>query len=381
MNSATSITLVVVLGVGLFCTAVQCAAEPYESLSGRKAMALASDPVLDAEGVSHGQPSDVTAAMAALTACAQRRAQLGVTNPCEVVRLNGERIQTGAQIRERLPRENHPLFLWQVNGKKEATVYLAGSVHALKATLYPLPPPFEAAFQRSDTLVVEVDTVSSELEGLQRSMLEYTLLPTGATLDEVIAPATLRALNRYLAEQTIPPASVAMLKPVMIATQLSVMRLMALGYLPDQGLEHHFINRRGDRAVIELETIDQQLEVLTSPAMALQEELLLDTLLQMPEMEATVAALIVAWLAGDDIELRRLFDEQTGQSAAYQAFMEQLLGKRNRAMANRIGGFLDGQQTYFVLVGAAHLTGSDGIVALLEAQGYRVRRIGSEETL
>jgi hypothetical protein len=61
--------------------------------------------------------------------------------------------------------------------------------------------------------------------------------------------------------------------------------------------------------------------------------------------------------------------------------MEQLLGKRNRAMANRIGGFLDGQQTYFVLVGAAHLTGSDGIVALLEAQGYRVRRIGSDETL
>jgi uncharacterized protein YbaP (TraB family) len=172
-----------------------------------------------------------------------------------------------------------------------------------------------------------------------------------------------------------------MLKPVMIATQLSVMRLMALGYLPDQGLEHHFISRRGDRAIIELETIDQQLEVLTSPAMALQEELLLDTLLQMPEMEATVAALMVAWLAGDDIELRRLFDEQSGQSAAYQAFMEQLLGKRNRAMANRIEGLLDGQQTYFVLVGAAHLTGDDGIVALLEAQGYRARQIGSNETL
>ena len=379
MNCVTSITLA--LGVGLFCTSLQCAAEPYDALSGRKAMALASGTVLHAEGVSKDQPSDVAAAMAALAACAQRRVQLGVTSPCEVVRLNGERIQTGAEIHQRLPQEGHPLFLWQVDGKREATVYLAGSVHALKATLYPLPPPFEAAFQRSDTLVVEVDTVSAKLEDLQRSMLEYTLLPAGTTLDQVIAPQTLKLLNRYLTDQSIPPESLAMLKPVMIAAQLSVMRLMALGYLPDHGLEHHFISRRGDRAILELETIDQQLEVLTSPTMALQEQLLLDTLTQMPDMQATVAALMVAWLAGDDIELRRLFDEQSGQSDAYRAFLEQLLGKRNHAMTNRIEGLLDGQQTYFVLVGAAHLTGTDGIVALLEARGYRARRIGSNETL
>ncbi len=380
MNSATSIMLAALLGVGLSCIALPCAAERYDALSERKAMALASDPVLNAEGISYDQSSDVAAAMNALAACAQRRAQLGVHNPCEVVRLNGERIHTGAEIRQRLPREGHPLFLWQVDGK-QATVYLAGSVHALKATLYPLPRPFEAAFEQSDTLVVEVDTVSPGLDGLQQRMLEYTLLPVGVTLDEVIAPGTLTALNRYLTEQAIPPASLAMLKPVMIATQLSVMRLMALGYLPDHGLEHHFISRSGDRPILELETIDQQLEVLMSPAMELQEQLLLDTLTQMPDMNATLAALVVAWLAGDDVELRRLFDEQSGQSDAYQAFMERLLGERNRAMTKRIEGFLDSQRTYFVLVGAAHLTGADGIVALLEAQGYRARRIGSNETL
>jgi uncharacterized protein YbaP (TraB family) len=61
--------------------------------------------------------------------------------------------------------------------------------------------------------------------------------------------------------------------------------------------------------------------------------------------------------------------------------MEQLLGERNKAMVERIKGFLQHERTYFVLVGAAHLTGADGIVALLEAQGYRARRIRSNETL
>ena len=375
MNAATSTLLAALLGFSL-CSAAQ----NYETLPGHKALALASGPVVDAEGVSQAQPSDIAAAMEALAACAQRRTQFRIDNPCEVVRLNDERIETGAEIRRRLTGKSHPLFLWQVEGK-EGTVYLAGSVHALKATLYPLPLPFEAAFERSDALVVEVDTASPGLANLQHKMLEYTLLPAGVTLDQVIAPETLAALNRYLAEQSIPPASLAMLKPVMVATQLSVMRLMALGYMPDHGLEQHFIDRIGDRAILELETIDQQLEVLTSPPMSLQEQLLKDTLAQLPDMNATLAALIGAWLVGDDDELRRLFDEQSGQSAAYQEFMDRLLGERNKAMVERIKGFLERERTYFVLVGAAHLTGNDGIVALLEAQGYRARRVRSNETL
>jgi uncharacterized protein YbaP (TraB family) len=380
MNSHPVTVLAALLAVCLCNTALPCAAQGYETLPRHKALALARGPVLEAEGVSKGQPSDLAAAMSALASCVQQRAHLGIEVPCEVVRLNGERIQTGAEIRQRLSGASHPLFLWQVEGKA-GTVYLAGSVHALKATLYPLPPPFEAAFERSDALVVEVDTVSPGFANLQQKMLEYTLLPAGVTLDEVIAPRTLAALNRYLTEQAIPPASLAMLKPVMVATQLSVMRLMALGYLPDHGLEQHFIDRLGDRAILELETIDQQLEVLTSPPMSLQEQLLEDTLAQLPDMNATLAALIGAWLGGDDDELRRLFDEHSGQSAAYQEFMEQLLGKRNKAMVERIKGFLEHERTYFVLVGAAHLTGADGIVALLEAQGYRPRRVRSNETL
>jgi uncharacterized protein YbaP (TraB family) len=380
MNSHTATVLAALLAVCLCSTALPCAAQGYETLPRHKALALARGPVLDAEGVSKGQPSDLAAAMSAMASCAQQRARLGIEVPCEVVRLNGERIQTGAEIRQRLTGASHPLFLWQVEGK-EGTVYLAGSVHALKATLYPLPLPFEAAFERSDALVVEVDTASPGLANLQHKMLEYTLLPAGVTLDQVIAPETLAALNRYLADQAIPPASLAMLKPVMVATQLSVMRLMALGYMPDHGLEQHFIDRIGDRAILELETIDQQLEVLTSPPMSLQEQLLEDTLAQLPDMNATLAALIGAWLVGDDDELRRLFDEQSGQSAAYQEFMERLLGERNKAMVERIKGFLERERTYFVLVGAAHLTGNDGIVALLEAQGYPARRVRSNETL
>ena len=170
-----------------------------------------------------------------------------------------------------------------------------------------------------------------------------------------------------------------MLKPVMIATQLSVSRLMAYGYLPEHGMERHFIDRAGRRAILELESLDEQLALLTGPPLPLQEQLLLDTLGELPELQDTIAALVVAWLSGDDVELRRLFDEQSAQSEAYAAFMDQLLGARNRRMAHRIEQYLGGSGTYFVLVGAAHLTGADGIVALLEARGHAPERIHTDE--
>jgi uncharacterized protein YbaP (TraB family) len=44
-------------------------------------------------------------------------------------------------------------------------------------------------------------------------------------------------------------------------------------------------------------------------------------------------------------------------------------------MADRIARFLDGPDVVLVGVGAGHLTGSTGIVELLRARGFTVRRM------
>ena len=52
-------------------------------------------------------------------------------------------------------------FLWKVQSGSKL-VYLAGSVHALSADVYPLSPAFERAFADSDTLVEEIDLAEAE---------------------------------------------------------------------------------------------------------------------------------------------------------------------------------------------------------------------------
>ena len=54
--------------------------------------------------------------------------------------------------------------------------------------------------------------------------------------------------------------------------------------------------------------------------------------------------------------------------------LDVIIFQRNMKMAEKIKGYLSTDDTYFVVVGAAHLVGGKGIVSLLEKAGYPVRK-------
>ena len=166
----------------------------------------------------------------------------------------------------------------------------------------------------------------------------------------------------------------------MLATQLTAARLAAFGYLPNYGVEAFFLNRRENRSVHELESIEQQLALLGSVAIPDQVEMLVGTLRDMAELEPLVAQLVRAWFLGDDDEMLGLFEQFTAGSNADQAFLESVLYERNATMAQDIKDLIGKDGNWLVLVGAGHLPGPRGIVALLEAQGITGQRIMSGGT-
>jgi len=356
------------------------AAEDYAALAEAKALAVSPRRPDEVRGLVHGQPHDLAAARAALAACQRQAAP---DEPCEVVRLNGERITTGAEIRARVPAR-HPLFLWRFE-RQGTVVYLAGSIHILKPTLYPLPAQIETAFERADHLVLEVDVTALPPQALQQRTLAYGLLPPGQSLRAVLPDTLYAALGNRLADYGMTPDMLDRAKPAMVMNQIVVSRLMSLGYLPDSGLESHFLARRAGRTVLELESLDDQLDLLFNQPLDTQIELLAETLEVADDIEPLLTGMLLAWLSGDDAAFLESFRAQSGDSPRARAFTRALLEDRNHVMADGIARFLaaaDGaSRTYFVLVGAAHLVGEEGIVPLLADRGYRGRRIHAGETL
>jgi uncharacterized protein len=322
----------------------------------------------------------VSAARRAWRRCDSERATQSLPLVCEIVRVNDVVVTSGAALIANVPPDPRPLFLWRFESPR-ATLYLAGSIHVAKPSLYPLPAAYETAFARADHIAVEVDPRALDADRVQRALLTHARLPPGKSLAEVLGETLYTRLAHHLAHWNVPIATFEQLTPAFAATQIAVQQMSALGYWPEYGIEAYFLQRSAHRRVHELETFEDQLSLLARQPQALQRTMLAAALVPLAEIEAEITQLVRAWLAGDDAELERAFTATYGATAAdaemMQAFTHELLAVRNRHMASRIDEWLAQDGTWFVLVGAAHLTGDEGIPALLTNLGRHGTRLSS----
>ena len=354
-------TVLLALWAGL--TAVAAAAAP--ATIGYRAVAAPGDDGLPRYPVTD-QPTLALAATQALNDC--RSAE--PLTACELISLDGTPLSTARQLRAAAAGQGSRLFLWQYR-HNDTTLYLGGTIHQLKRALYPLDARFEEAFAAADTLVLEVDLRRYPPELIQQETLKRAMLPPNQTLDALLTPQEQNRLQAQGDRYGIDLSMLQRFSPMLVSQLFAVTSLSTLGYSPDSGVEDHFLDRIGDKRVLELETLELQLDLLFSQPLSTQTEMLVTMLDQFDDTAAWLEGLVRAWLGGDADELERLFRQQSGDSPAARAFEKALLDDRNHSMAGQLVEFLKtGQGTYLVLVGAAHLVGEQGLLSLLERQGF-----------
>ncbi|MEC9286261.1 MAG: TraB/GumN family protein [Pseudomonadota bacterium] len=282
---------------------------------------------------------------------------------------------TTRELHMRHPDPSLPIFMWRYRSL-ESDLYLVGSVHALKASLRPLPDQLEHAFRQSTHLAVEVDTTRTN--PLDPAWInEHLFLPNDTFLTSLLNEARRKRLSCVLKQTNIDYASIRRFKPALAAMQISRARLSNLGYQAEWGTEQRFLRRAGNREVVELESPQEQLLLITDPSLAVQLEMLDESLVGYEEFSAELVSLMSAWLAGDDETIAQLFGNRKYHSSDYREFQYRLLNQRNVGFTQKIESYLASPGTYFVIVGAAHLGGSQGVVRLLDASGHKGHRVSS----
>ena len=91
-----------------------------------------------------------------------------------------------------------------------------------------------------------------------------------------------------------------------------------------------------------------------------------------PTASTSKTEIVKTWKRGDVDSLTR---SSLNAFAEYPAFGERLLGMRNRAWMPKIESYLRSGETYFVVVGAAHLGGSQGLLSLLKQRDYALEQL------
>lgn len=247
--------------------------------------------------------------------------------------------------------------------------YVLGTLHVGKAG-EPLRQEIAQALSRSSQLIMEV----SAEEIPQVAALMSSRFCEDACLRRQVSAATFDRLSALFpgAEAGVERIPAWMMSPMLVTVDMS-----KLGLSPQWGTERRLMKIWGARPTRGLETPVEQVDALASFEDGIQREMLEGYLaLSEEKRTALTQTLYQIWQSGDADTLygwyQKMNDEEKLSSATMRKVDEVLIFSRNRRFIERLQPYLISGKPIFVAVGALHLGGDRGILALLRAQGFAV---------
>lgn len=286
-----------------------------------------------------------------------------------------DRISAAPSLARHGSKEIGKHFIWKANSGSK-TVYLFGSIHFGSAAMYPLPRPIMTAFEASDALVVEANSLEADSAKSQEALANNGFYADGAGLKDHITLETWENVSQMAAKLDLPLESIANQKPWLASFTLTGHALRQAGFSSEYGIDHFFIQRaQAKKPIIALESVSQQLELLDSFSPMEQEKLLRQTVADLEKGIDYFKAMLTAWKQGDaqaiDVITRGGFDASGEGRQLYKA----LFADRNAAMMEKLEALLADGKTYFVVVGAGHLVGERGLIELFKAKGFAISQL------
>jgi len=263
--------------------------------------------------------------------------------------------------------------VWRVSDGSQQ-IYLGGTVHLLRPSDYPLPAAFDMAYGEADSVYFETDISALSDIGTQMRMMQQLTYSDDRTLRSVLNDEAYAALSGYVAQLGLPMAALEKFRPGLLVSTLQVLEVQQMGFTPE-GVDAHFNARAMDdgKPVGELESVESQIGYLARMGEGSESEFVLLSLEDMEELRESIEEMVGAWRSGDNERLADLFVDELREQVP--DVYDVLLVERNNAWMPLIEDLFERDGTEFVLVGAAHLVGEDGLLTQLEAKGYQVSQL------
>lgn len=291
-------------------------------------------------------------------------------HPCAEAGINDNRYQdkTGT-----ITKDDKKHFLWKATRDRDS-IYLLGSIHVGRPDMYPLSVSVMDAFNKSEVLMVEVNTEAADQLELARQINNVGMYPEGTTLEKQIPleiwdklVATAKALN-------VPELLLQRQKPWLVSLTLATSMMSKSGYQTDYGIDKHFLKQAtaANKEIVELESITSQMELFSNLSDQEQLSLLTNSLEEMQQGSLLLDKLVTAWIKGDYQTIEKVSRESMGIDSKNSRLYKALIVNRNHSMANKIIQAAQDHRKYYVVVGAAHLVGEQGIPEILSSRGFSI---------
>lgn len=263
--------------------------------------------------------------------------------------------------------------VWKVDYNNNS-LFLAGTIHVLRASDYPLPKSFNDAYQQSSLIIFETDLNKMKSADSVNKMLRSVKLNDNKSFYDQLTPETIKRLERYSIENSINLSQFKQFKVPFVALSLLIAELQKQG-VNQSGVDDYF----NQQATIDaketqgLETIDQQISFLSNMATGYEDEFMLQTLDDIKEIPLLFDSMISSWRNGDLKAIESLFITPTQKQ--FPNLNQQILVSRNHEWMPKIKQYLFTPEVEMIMVGSAHLAGEEGLIHLLKQSGYTITQL------
>jgi uncharacterized protein YbaP (TraB family) len=264
--------------------------------------------------------------------------------------------------------------MWQV-ADRDTTIYLFGTIHLLPKNYAWRTPAFDKAVAGSQTLVVETIVDNSNPQALAGELARLGFRTGGLPpIADRVPPAKRPLLEAAIAKTGVPRPAFDRMETWAAAFMLLGMQFKDLGLTGEDGVESVLRNSfiQAGKPVGQLETNSEQLSLFDTLPENAQRSLLEGAIDSPTEMRGQFQEMLAAWARGDVAAIGATFNEDLSGSPELR---EALLRRRNVNWTRWIQRRMASPGSVFIAVGAGHLAGSDSVVAMLQKDGYRVRRV------
>ena len=263
--------------------------------------------------------------------------------------------------------------VWKVESENYH-LYIGGTIHVLRDIDYPLPIEFEKAFKYADKLVFETDIDGMSNPETMKEMIKKFSYSDGRTLKSDLSEKAYNELVKEAEKQNIPIKKMGNFKPSMVLLALMLQGLKEIGVKED-GVDKYYNEQSKlleNKQTGFLESIDFQINLITSIGEGKASEYVLSSLKDYKNMKVEFLKIIASWRKG---EIKYFKKQLKDMKRDYPALYKSMFLDRNNNWIPKIDNFLKDKKTEFVLVGNLHLHGENGILNLLEKKGYKISQV------
>lgn len=255
-------------------------------------------------------------------------------------------------------------LLWEISGNGLAQPsYLFGTIHLIPKDSFFLPPATLEKLASASHLVLEIPLDMNMTSMLASAM--GMMMPAGQSLKSLLTDSEYQELTQFMKDSMKTPIPFyQMLKPIYVAQQVTASYCME-GEQESYELYFSEIFQEADKPISGLETIQEQMKFLDDIPLDEQAQQLMESIENPSEACIEFDKLVSTYRKQNLNHLLKL----TEGDESLSEHTDQLLDARNQKWIPKIVDMME-KETIFIAVGAGHLPGNQGVLNLLQEQGY-----------